>query len=332
MFHWQHHLGVLLFLASSIGIFVYSYVANFHDSVWDQLQTKSAEKGRTISTFNKAKLFSVDKGRPQLFLESDILSIDHDVKTVFFQLPVGYLFNQQQERIDYRAALGHLNFESNILGLSSDVALLSSSSIISADQMRYQIDDHLLFGNGKVTGDYSVPQTGDRLVISGDQLESDTLKKKGEFLGNVKGRVSRKRRYEEGVDFASDRLNFDILAGKTDLYDNVQLIRRNLNATARQGQLLLENYNKKLKYFSLLSDVVVNETVVDTRGNVIQRRALAESLEWFVGEHLIVLSENPRVFQDSDTIRGNRIILRENNSVIEVDDANSNFKVKKIGQ
>ncbi len=332
MFHWQHLFGIFLFFLGSLGIFFYSYIADFRDSVWDQLQARSGDKGKTVSTFKKPQLFSSQSNRPLLFLESDVLSINHDEKDIFFQLPIGYVFDQQGEKIEYRAALGSFNFSRNILGLKSDVSLNSKASKVSSDQLNYHLDSHYLTGQGRVTGDYIVPSTQDNLVISGDKLESNTLKQTGFFQGNVKGRVTRKRRYEEGVDFASQRLEFNLIVGRTDLMGDVHLIKENMHATARQGQLLLENYNKKLKYFSLLSDVVVKEKVVDARGNVIYRRALAESLEWFVGDHLVVLSENPRVYQDSDTIRGNRIILRENNSVIEVDDANSNFKVKKIGQ
>lgn len=332
MFHFRHTLFILLFIATCLGILVYSYTANFRDSIWDQLQDKSSVKSKVISTFTHAKLYSSQAGKPSLFLDSDILSIDHDQDKVFFQLPVGHSFDRQGEKIFYRGALGHLNINTSELGLEEDVQLNSSKSKISSDKLLYNIKTTDLLGTGNVRGDFYVPKTSDHLIISGDRLESITSTQKGRFIGHVKGKVERQRKYEEGVDFSSNSLDFDVLAGRAILLGEVNLIKENLHATARQGELLLENYNKKLKYFSLFSDVLVKEKVVDKNGRVLHRRALSESLEWFVRDGLIVLSENPRVYQETDTIRGNKIILRENNSVIEVDDANSNFKVKKIGQ
>ncbi|MCK5883362.1 MAG: hypothetical protein KAG61_06720, partial [Bacteriovoracaceae bacterium] len=92
------------------------------------------------------------------------------------------------------------------------------------------------------------------------------------------------------------------------------------------------NYNKKLKYFSLRSDVKVRERVVTTDGKVIIRRAYAEDLEGLMKESMIILTGYPKVYQESDVIRGNKIILHEDNSVIEVDDASSNFRVKSNGK
>lgn len=332
MFHLRHTLSIIVFVFSCLGILCYSYLANFRDSIWDQLQNTSSKKSEIVSTFTHAKLYSSQENKPALFLDTDILSINHDQNKVFFQLPVGITFGKQGEEIHYRAALGHLDWQKNELGLEEDVLLDSDKSKISSKRLLYNLKSTKLVGTGGVEGNLFVPQTQDHLIISGDRLESSTSTQKGRFIGNVKGRVERLRRYEEGVNFSSQTLDFDVLAGRAWLKGDVNLYKENMHASARQGELWLENYNKKLKYFSLFSDVLVNETVVDKRGKTLQRRALSESLEWFVRDQLIVLSENPRVYQETDTIRGNRIILRENNSVIEVDDANSNFKVKKFGQ
>lgn len=61
--------------------------------------------------------------------------------------------------------------------------------------------------------------------------------------------------------------------------------------------------------------------------DLIERRAFAERLEGFMSENLVVLTGYPKVFQQQDVIKGNRIILRENNEVVEVEDANTNFRI-----
>lgn len=47
-----------------------------------------------------------------------------------------------------------------------------------------------------------------------------------------------------------------------------------------------------------------------------------------MSENKIILTGYPKVYQLKDVIKGNRIILREDNEVVEVDDANTNFILK----
>src|SRR5690606_7602443 len=109
---------------------------------------------------------------------------------------------------------------------------------------------------------------------------------------------------------------------------NVELRKQEVTAQSKRGEIFLENYNKKLKYYVLYDDVKVSEKVKvpspsGPRSYV--RRALSEKLEGIVAEDKVILTGYPRVFQEKDVIKGNRIILRENNEVVEVDDANTNF-------
>ena len=75
-------------------------------------------------------------------------------------------------------------------------------------------------------------------------------------------------------------------------------LKQDLTAKSLKGQIFLENYNKKLKYFVLSDDVVVNEKVMLGR-ELMERRALAEKLEGFMSKNLLILG-NPRVIQQDD--------------------------------
>ena len=90
----------------------------------------------------------------------------------------------------------------------------------------------------------------------------------------------------------------------------------------------LENYNNTLKYFALYDDVKVKE-VLNLQGREVIRKAFSEQLEGFPGKSKVILTGYPKVIQEDDTIVGNKIILRWNNEVLEIIDANSNLKVKK---
>jgi len=58
------------------------------------------------------------------------------------------------------------------------------------------------------------------------------------------------------------------------------------------------------------------------------RKAFGERLEGFTSLDRLVLTGYPKVYQEGDVIKGNKITLRINNEVVEVDDANTRFKLK----
>jgi len=109
---------------------------------------------------------------------------------------------------------------------------------------------------------------------------------------------------------------------------NVSFKKDNLDAQANRGEVFLENYNKRLKYYALYDDVRLQESLINN-GNPMTRKAIAEKLEGITGEKKIILTGYPKVFQGRDVIKGNRIIIRENIETVEVDDANSSITLDK---
>ena len=112
------------------------------------------------------------------------------------------------------------------------------------------------------------------------------------------------------------------------LIGNVKLIKQGLTALSREGEIFMDNYNKKLKYYTLIDDVKLTEKVKLEDGSSFIRTAVAEKLDGLVAEEKNILTGFPKVFQQGDVITGNRITIRENNQVVEVDDANTDFILK----
>ena len=75
-------------------------------------------------------------------------------------------------------------------------------------------------------------------------------------------------------------------------------------------------------------DVLVKESFQLPDGTTIDRKAVSEQLEGIVSEDKYILTGYPKVFQDKDILKGNKIVLRENNEIIEVDNANTSFILK----
>ena len=74
--------------------------------------------------------------------------------------------------------------------------------------------------------------------------------------------------------------------------------------------------------------VVVQDVIPEDGQPPFKRESFSEKLEGYPSENLVVLLGYPKVNQKQDVIKGNIIILRDNNETIEVDNANSNFRLK----
>ena len=130
------------------------------------------------------------------------------------------------------------------------------------------------------------------------------------------------------MSFASREFQFDGNKSLANLSGDVHLKRESYDITAGKGDIYLENFNKKLKYFVLNDDVKVSEKL-QTKQGIQERKAFAERLEGFGRDQRMVLTGAPRVEMGKDIIKGYRITIRENIDLVEVDDAMSDVQVKR---
>jgi lipopolysaccharide transport protein LptA len=171
-------------------------------------------------------------------------------------------------------------------------------------------------------------KTKDQLSITSDFAVYRPEQEFFEYQKNVRGLVQRARQYEENVTFKTDLLTLSGPESLVEMKGNVAFKKGNLDASSNKGTVFLENYNKKLKYYSLSDDVRLQETLT-MDGKPLVRKAFAEKLEGFISEKRVVLTGLPKVFQGRDVIKGNRIIIRENIETVEVDDANTNITLER---
>lgn len=278
------------------------------------------------SYFKIVRYFVIENETRKLDLKASELVLHGQKNQTTFFNPVGFAYTQKQEAVEYSAGRGLLQSESKELSLWDDVSLTSGANKVFAQEMFYQIENDYVVSRREVKTQSQDELTGDRISISADEMDGRPRSGQSNYKGNVQGVVKRRRAYEPPVNFSADQLRMDLQAHKVELQGNVSFEKQELTATSLNGEIFLENYNKKLKYFALYDDVKVVEKVLLGR-DLIERRAFAERLEGFMSENLVVLTGYPKVFQQQDVIKGNRIILRENNEVVEVEDANTNFRI-----
>lgn len=130
------------------------------------------------------------------------------------------------------------------------------------------------------------------------------------------------------MSFTTDLMTLSAPKSEVEMKGNVTFKKGNLDASSNQGTLFLENYNKKLKYYSLSDDVKLQETL-SLNGKPVMRKAFAEKLEGIISEKKVILTGLPKVFQEKDVIKGNRITIRENIETVEIDDANTNITLER---
>jgi lipopolysaccharide export system protein LptA len=269
----------------------------------------------------------MDKGLPLLRVNSDELTLSSTSNKIFGFNPNG-VFYYAEDPVFFQSK----NF---LLFLSSKELLLENKVEINFNKTKMQSNKtHLFLKGSKVEARGLVKSTseaevdGGKIFINADLASGELKTKYFEYSGNVDGMIQRKKTYEETVAFKTDFLSFTSLQNLIDLKGNVLIIKENSTAKSLRGQIFLENYNKKLKYYTLYDDVKLEEHVV-SNGNTLERKGFAEKLECIASERKIILTGFPKVFQQKDVIKGNRITIRENIETVEVDDANSSILLKE---
>jgi len=260
-------------------------------------------------------------------LDADELTMNSTVGKTFFFKPKGFVFTGKGERVDYAGERGVYDQNKEVLTLERETTVNLPDTQANSEKMIYEVKEDRVHLIGDVKTKTFYVEEGDWIFLDADEAYFWTEARRSRYLGNVSGKIKRKRVYEDSLSFRSNELYLNMNTLKADLNHNVFMKKQNLTATSRRGEIFLENYNKKLKYFVLYDDVKVIEKVM-LDGKFINRKAFSEKLEGLPSESKIILTNYPKVYQLNDVIKGNKIVLRENTEVVEVDDANSKFKVE----
>jgi lipopolysaccharide export system protein LptA len=321
-------ISVFTGLCGSIALL--SLLGNWDGGEYRNIKANSSgEKQNEESFFKNAEYFFLKDYKNSLTLEADEMAVDGSTGKSVFLIPKGVAYSGDGKPIRYKAKTGLLKEGKEELTLEGDVLMKVDLSTYSADKLEYNIVKDELISTGNVHSFSKSTKTGDEVEIQAESSLSYPKSEKSQYMGSVRGKILKKRAYEENILFNSNKLDLDMIKHQIDLLGAVRIKKQAFTANSLKGEIFLENYNKRLKYFVLYDDVKVVETISPGDGSAsFTRRAFSEKLEGIVSEGKIILTGSPKVYQHKDVIKGNKIVLRENNEVVEVDDANTKFNLK----
>jgi lipopolysaccharide export system protein LptA len=292
-----------------------------------QLHSSKQSQAQQESFFKNINYFILKNYKPKLQLNATEVSVNNVTNRTLFFDPKGIAYSNRQNKIHYEGMKGTYIQRRGILHISKKVKMKmeENSSSLVAKEVIYNLNMGRIDARGDVKSKSISKMNGDKILVNSDRAISWTRRNETKYFGNVNGKVVRKRVYESPILYRSNKLHLKMNQHLINLEGDVVIKKQTFTARSRRGKLYLENYNKRLKYFALYDDVKVVEKVKLGR-SVFLRKAFAEQLDGIVSEGKMVLTGYPKVYQQGDEIKGNKIILRENNDVVEVEDANSTFK------
>lgn len=308
-------------------IIFFSWFYHFDTKSELGLESSSMRAPVAESYFRLAQYFLIEPNKSKVSMQSSDLNLAQDGSRLVFLNPEGKILRHDGTPMFYRAKSGVYRGNKENLVLEGNVVINDEKSLIRADNLIYGHKNETIVARGDVFTEVQNLTTKDKVKIEANEVDYQVRTQTGHYTGNVRGLVQRFRPYEDSVNFLAARLFMDLPNSVLNLNGDVVMKKLSMSASAQKGEIFLENYNKKLKYFALYDDVKVDETV-KSGNRSFKRQAFGQKLEGLMSEGRLVLTGFPRVLQLRDVIQGNRIVLRENNEVVEVDDASTNFEIK----
>ncbi len=297
---------------------------------WREAEKKAARGAPKLtekSKFVSVHYFLLQEGIPKAELEA--MKLDIIGEDLFdFTEPEGQFINKDG-KVQYQSKSGIMNQKTMNLELYGEVVVKQDEAEYKSEEADYNWKEEKMRGRGGVYTDYKDKKSKDRLIITSKTLYSDLQKEIVEFSGNVKGKLKRHLIYEGGMRFSAEDMVLNTLESRVSLSKSVKLHKNKYDLSSQQADIFLENHNKKLKYYVLYDDVKLEEELLLRSGKTQIRRAYAEKLEAYQRLGKIILSGAPRVEQGDDIIKGYQITLRENVELVEVDDSQSSFSIKR---
>jgi lipopolysaccharide export system protein LptA len=288
---------------------------------------KKVDKVAEKAFFKEVHYFKIENLAQRVELRSKQLDITNNIFFKFL-VPRGYL-NSENENYAYSAERGHMNQQTKVMKLFGDVRLSGKSSDFAAGEFVYNGRSKMMFGKGNVAAQMIDSKTLDIIKVKSSEFSSNIRTQILEMSGNVKGELIRQRAYEDGLKFESEEFVLNSLESHLKMFKSVKIYRNNYYLQSQNAEIFLENFNKKLMYYELYDDVKLEEQLTGGLSGKQLRRAYAEKLEGHQRTGKIILTGAPRVEQGDDIIKGYQITLRENVELVEVDDSQSNFSLKR---
>ncbi len=316
-------ISFFLFLNLLIGYGVFHYRGS---GGWGQ--DSNAILSQVPSEMTQLSYYFVRDSSPTLSLNANSMrSLGNEI--VSFESPRGtYAVDKKKPAISYTALHAEYIKAQDQLKLQNEVEINHRNSVYKGDEMNYRVSQDFLSGSGNIKIQHFMAKSGQKIFLSSQRLEAQPRSERMKLIGAVDAQVKPRFNYLDTLFLKAGTLELIGADSLIELRQDAEIKRGEMKISARNGDIFLEQENKKLKYFVMNDDVKMTEKMLDQAGRPLTREAFAERLEGF-GQDKIVLSGAPRVVQGNDVIKGYQITLREKMEFIEVEDALSDVQVKK---
>jgi lipopolysaccharide export system protein LptA len=323
-FEKRHTITILIFF--SICFYVLNW-AHRIEKMPDHFADKKVQKLDSQSRLRESYVLIWRDGAPIVNLFSQTAKIEDENNLITLVAPKGKYY--RQDRIyDFVGDFGFLDNKKKHFNLSSNVQIKSEGLEAQSDEVNfYETQDEVVASGNVKTVNFNL-KNFEKIFIQSESLMVWPGSGNLQYRFNVQGHIERARDYGPGLKFKTQLLDFLRVQQRINLEGSVYVERGLTKVQALRGEIHLENYNKTLKYYELFDDVRIEEVVPTRSGNVL-RKGFAEHLEGHVAEDKLVLTGYPKVYQDKDVIKGNRIVVRPKSSIVEVDDASSELRLEK---
>ncbi len=324
----QQYSIVLFFFLGCLGLGTLSYLGHFNNYGGDINKPIDGPKFDEVneSYLKNSEYYYIDKNKPAFKIDSDELTLSATSSKVFGFNPVGIIYREIYP-IFFQSKNFQLFLKKKEIILENKVEASLKDTKLYANKIHLYSIENKLEAEGSVQTVTTSEADGKKIVVYADFANGFFEPKSFEYKGSVVGTIKRKKLYEKDLTFKTDFMSYTAASSQIELKGNVELTKENFKANALRGQIFIENYNKKLKYYALYDDVKLEERV-HSDGHLLERKAFAERLEGIMSERKIILTGYPKVFQEKDVIKGNRITIRENIETVEVDDANTSILLR----
>lgn len=320
-------LSVLIFFCFLSLLILYKAL-NVEVDVFSSSITGKGNGPKEFTQFKELTYFNTNENTKKIMLKAEDLKMLQSGKLVFIS-PNGTFFNSDTE-IDFTGLSGKYFPNKKFLSLSDSVVIKTQEgSSHSANKLIYNGKTNTIVASGDTKSEVINTSKQDRFTVFSDRVRSNLNKELIKFEGNVRANLIRNRNYEGKVYLAAQKMMLNRSESQAYFEGDVNLRRNKYYLHANKADLFLENFNKALKYYVLYDDIKLEEEIQLEDGTSVKRKAYSEKLEGYMRESKIVLSGAPRVEQGNDLIKGYQITLRENVELVEVDDSQTSFKIKR---
>lgn len=332
----RQYIIILVFISTCLGLSLISHMGHFdefgdeHAIPLEGLNHDAVDE----SFFKNVIYYSIESSRPYLELKSTELSISNIDGIIVSFNPDGIVYRYDKETnktldpIYFKSKNSRALLKKKEIFLEKEVEVKTMNTNLYAEKISILSEGEAVYANENVKTLSTIENTNDEIIINSNSAIYHPKTQTIEYHDNVNGIIKRKRIYEENINLKADFLIFKGLVSLVEMKGNVALKKGGLDAWATRGEVFLENYNKKLKYYALYDDVKLQEKFLN-EGKPLLRKAFSEKLEGIMSEKKIILTGLPKVFQGRDVIKGNKITIRESIETVEVDDANTNIVLEK---